>query len=64
MTSSSSSLSLALPGSQVARRWPGVQAPAVGLLVVLAAATRATLRAFGSGEAHDAAAVFCARRGP
>lgn len=41
-------LSMALPGLLVARRWHGVLAPAVGLLVVLAAATRTTLRAFGA----------------
>ena len=57
-------LSLALPCSQVARRWHGVLAPAVGLLVVLAAAARTTLRAFGSGVVSLAAAVFAARRCP
>ena len=60
----SSSLSLALPGSQVARRWHGVLAPAVGLLVVLLAAARTTLRAFIGGAVSLAAAVFGARRCP
>jgi hypothetical protein len=58
----SSSLLLALPGSQVARRWHGVLAPAVGLLVVLPAAARTTLRAFSGGAVSLAAAVFGARR--
>ena len=55
------SLSLALPDSQVARRWHGVLAPDVGLLVVLPAAARTTLRAFSGGAVSLAAAVFGAR---
>jgi hypothetical protein len=59
-----SSLSLALPGgSQVAREWHGVLAPAVGLLV-LAAAARTTLCAFGSGVVSLAAAVCGPRKRP
>ncbi len=58
-----SSLPLALPGSQVSRQRHGVLAPAVGLLVVLAAA-RTTLWAFGRGVVSLAAAVFGSRRCP
>lgn len=59
-----SSLSLALPGgSQVARQWHEVLAPAVGLLV-LAAAARTTLWAFGRGAVSLAAAVCGPRKRP
>ena len=54
----------ALPGSEVARRWHGGLAPAVVLLVGLAAAARSKLRAFGRGVVSLAAAVFGSRRGP
>jgi hypothetical protein len=58
----SSSLSLAVPNSQVARRRHGILATAVGLLVVLIAAARTTLRAFSGGAVSLAAAAFGARR--
>jgi hypothetical protein len=64
MVTASYPLSLALPGSQVARRWHGVLVPAVGLLGVLAAAARTTLPPFGRGTLIIAAAVFGSRRCP
>ena len=59
-----SSLPLALPGSQVARQRHGVLASDVGLLVVPAAAARTTLCAFGSGVVSLAAAVCGPRKRP
>ncbi len=49
-------LSMALPGLLVARQWHGVLTPAVGLLV-LAAAAWTSLCAFGRGAVSLAAAV-------
>jgi hypothetical protein len=56
-------LSLALSGSQAARRWHGVLAPAVGLLVILAAAARFTLP-LDRGALSRAAAVLGSGRCP
>jgi hypothetical protein len=57
-------LSLALSGSQAARRWHGVLAPAVGLVVVLAAAARFTLPPLDRGALSRAAAVLGSGRCP
>ena len=49
MTSKSSSLAPTHLGSQVARRWLGVLAPSMGLLVVLAIVSWTTLNFFSRG---------------